>query len=424
MSQFGSFDATETEDERKPPATGAQLTVNPNTTPNMTSGLEHFPSNKRRATMKNLSTKAKTSKKAMLEGTKKPKDMPRRPLSAYNFFFRAERERLMTEPPKGSHDFHGQERSNNPEMFALLGKEIAKRWKDIPAEELEKYKEMAALDMERYCKEMSEYRLKRAKLRRLEGTEQSSDRVRSDHHTPLAERVSSGDEKRTGEPSALPDPSTRPLFPQELSSLERSSTVARGLAGDPYAASVSQLLSGATQGGNAELFRPFWAGGEQAPSARSSEGANASAAALQAQQIERLLALHQQQQLLQLSQQQHFLRQSGSGLSSTSASDVGFPGRTQQYPLSHRLGDLGSLFANHLAPSLAAQQQNPLHEYALQANLQLEQSQLRLVDDSNRMLRLRLLNHHQRQQQQQQLDRDALLRFLREAEEGKGGDQP
>lgn len=92
---------------------------------------------------------------------RKEKGMPSRPLSAYNLYFREARLHLMSESPR----FQGQERSNNPGLFAELGKAIAERWKSVSDEELSRYKKLAALDMERYSREMSEYRLKRAKFR-------------------------------------------------------------------------------------------------------------------------------------------------------------------------------------------------------------------------------------------------------------------
>jgi HMG (high mobility group) box len=105
-------------------------------------------------------TKGKVTRKGA-GGARKEKGMPSRPLSAYNMYFREARLQLMSESPR----FQGQERSNNPGLFAELGKAIAERWKSISEEDLTKYKNLAALDMERYSREMSEYRLNRAKFR-------------------------------------------------------------------------------------------------------------------------------------------------------------------------------------------------------------------------------------------------------------------
>jgi HMG (high mobility group) box len=105
-------------------------------------------------------TKGKVTRKGA-GGARKEKGMPSRPLSAYNMYFREARLQLMSESPR----FQGQERSNNPGLFAELGKAIAERWKSISEEDLTKYKNLAAIDMERYSREMSEYRLNRAKFR-------------------------------------------------------------------------------------------------------------------------------------------------------------------------------------------------------------------------------------------------------------------
>ena len=52
--------------------------------------------------------------------------------------------------------------------FAPMAKQIAARWKDIDHETLEKYKELAEEDMQRYRKEMEVYRKKQR-----EGAERS-----------------------------------------------------------------------------------------------------------------------------------------------------------------------------------------------------------------------------------------------------------
>ena len=52
--------------------------------------------------------------------------------------------------------------------FAPMAKQIAARWKDIDHQTLEKYKELAEEDMQRYRKEMEAYRKKQR-----EGAERS-----------------------------------------------------------------------------------------------------------------------------------------------------------------------------------------------------------------------------------------------------------
>jgi hypothetical protein len=104
---------------------------------------------------------------------KKPKDKPKRPLSAYNFFFKEEREKilkiLLAEDPKdvendpGSEDYIGEEmmkrlkKEGGKVSFEEMGKLIGQRWKNIDPDRLSKYSELAAEDTERYKKEMQSY---------------------------------------------------------------------------------------------------------------------------------------------------------------------------------------------------------------------------------------------------------------------------
>jgi hypothetical protein len=95
---------------------------------------------------------AKKSKKSATAKRKKPKDMPRRPLSAYNIFFREERRRILEEREAGQ---LGQVTS----LFSTMGKEIARRWKKLSPEQIVKYADLANQDMERYRREMELYNL-------------------------------------------------------------------------------------------------------------------------------------------------------------------------------------------------------------------------------------------------------------------------
>lgn len=81
---------------------------------------------------------------------KKPKDAPRRPLSAYNYFFKDERVRIITEDLPGTIGFHN------------MTKTIGTRWKALSEEERASYKERASVDKVRYRNEMDEYNAKKA----------------------------------------------------------------------------------------------------------------------------------------------------------------------------------------------------------------------------------------------------------------------
>ncbi|KAL3927145.1 MAG: hypothetical protein SGBAC_013200, partial [Bacillariaceae sp.] len=80
---------------------------------------------------------------------KKPKDRPKRPLSAYNIFFKEERARILEEVAAS--------KGEDPQGkigFQNLAKLIGKRWQELPANEMIYYKEKANTDMVRYKEEM------------------------------------------------------------------------------------------------------------------------------------------------------------------------------------------------------------------------------------------------------------------------------
>jgi hypothetical protein len=104
---------------------------------------------------------------------KKPKDKPKRPLSAYNFFFKEEREKILkvvlAEDPEKcdneekSDDYLDDEalgrlrKEGGKVSFEEMGKLIGQRWKNINPDRLTRYSELAAEDTERYKKEMQSY---------------------------------------------------------------------------------------------------------------------------------------------------------------------------------------------------------------------------------------------------------------------------
>ena len=131
--------------------------------------------------------KSQQKKKSGKSGRKYSKDRPKRPLSAYNIFFKEERSRILDEVMEvpdaekviGSKKKDGQgpaiaqdlvdgmirDRRNHPHGkidFQILAKIIGKRWKTLPKEEFESYKATANKDMERYKAEMKVYQDKLA----------------------------------------------------------------------------------------------------------------------------------------------------------------------------------------------------------------------------------------------------------------------
>lgn len=104
---------------------------------------------------------------------KKPKDKPKRPLSAYNFFFKEEREKILriiqSEDPDtvdndpSNEDYLSPEQLNKLKKeggkvsFEEMGKIIGQRWKNIDPDRLTRFAELATEDTERYKKEMVSY---------------------------------------------------------------------------------------------------------------------------------------------------------------------------------------------------------------------------------------------------------------------------
>ena len=96
---------------------------------------------------------------------KQPKDKPKRPLSAYNIFFKEERARLLSKAPTDGSDGgeSSQKRTASGKIgFENLAKIIGGKWQDLQPREVEYYKTKASADMERYKKEMDEYNKKQS----------------------------------------------------------------------------------------------------------------------------------------------------------------------------------------------------------------------------------------------------------------------
>jgi len=114
---------------------------------------------------------------------KKPKDKPKRPLSAYNLFFRDERAELLT-----SQDCKDGKPKNIG--FAALAKHIGGKWKNLDEEVKKKYTVPAEIEQVRYKIELEAWRGKQQAMQdawqsneddKIETEEQSTER-----HTPVA----------------------------------------------------------------------------------------------------------------------------------------------------------------------------------------------------------------------------------------------
>lgn len=91
---------------------------------------------------------------------KKPKDMPRRPLSAYNLFFKSERQRIVSsiekdKPQKGKGKSLGI-------GFAGLARNIASKWKTLSTSDRSVFDAKAKIEKARYRQEIAVWKSKQA----------------------------------------------------------------------------------------------------------------------------------------------------------------------------------------------------------------------------------------------------------------------
>jgi hypothetical protein len=142
----------------------------------------------------NAPTETKTKKVR-----KKPKDRPKRPLSAYNIFFKEERARILQEIPTEKDEKESAAKDESKEKdekvekveeeqeppvdgskpirkrkklphgkigFESLAKVIGQRWQDLESDEVKYYKDKAEEDMKRYKIEMEVYLSKQAEAKK------------------------------------------------------------------------------------------------------------------------------------------------------------------------------------------------------------------------------------------------------------------
>jgi hypothetical protein len=92
---------------------------------------------------------------------KKPKDMPRRPLSAYNLFFKSERQKIVSSMSSDMHQ-EGRKKKALGIGFAGLARVIASRWKLLESEDKSAFEEQARMEKLRYRNQVSVWKSKQA----------------------------------------------------------------------------------------------------------------------------------------------------------------------------------------------------------------------------------------------------------------------
>jgi hypothetical protein len=100
-------------------------------------------------------TKKKNNRKSSADG------LPKRPLSAYNLFFQAQRDKMMTLKDENGTLVQDEEGNTSPPQ--MLGKIIGKLWRELDSKEKQIYQDMADQDCERYRREIEAMHLHNTK---------------------------------------------------------------------------------------------------------------------------------------------------------------------------------------------------------------------------------------------------------------------
>lgn len=109
----------------------------------------------RLSTKQGSSTKKGNSKQNAWKN--KDGDKPKRPLSAYNIFFRAERANILKATPS-KYEGDKPRRSHGKIGFASLARNVAAKWNNIDPETRKHFDQLAAEDKARYKREMETWK--------------------------------------------------------------------------------------------------------------------------------------------------------------------------------------------------------------------------------------------------------------------------
>lgn len=106
-------------------------------------------------------TKVAKAQAAVTKNPKKLAPLPSRALNAYNIFFREERKRWIEQRQQSSESGAGKPSTVSAHPpFAEMGKIIGQKWKELPANKKKRFENLAKEDMQRYRREVDEYKSK------------------------------------------------------------------------------------------------------------------------------------------------------------------------------------------------------------------------------------------------------------------------
>jgi hypothetical protein len=161
--------------------------------------MDSKPSAKGKAETTDSQLKVKKKRRSPAVPWKKPKDMPKRPLSAYNLFFKEERERILNAGPETAQGVESPTGNDEGETgrsdtkhgrtsgigFSNLTKRIAIRWQQLDSEGRNPYEKRAAIDKKRYNEAVLVWRTKRKEVAKKEAEKSKAEDLLRARPQPL-----------------------------------------------------------------------------------------------------------------------------------------------------------------------------------------------------------------------------------------------